>query len=519
MSPLEILPDVTPFRVLIALIVIYIVNFVLSNYRRFQHWKKQGVPELNPWTIHLRTLALLALKGNDISEYFLKQIRQHGTIFGSNEMSRNVLIVAEAESLKDILIRDFTHFMDRTQHVKTKFFSKALTQKEGQEWKQVRSIMSPTFTSGKMKAMFPLMNQCLDSMMKVVEKSNGGDIDVLLMFGNFTMDVIAKCAFAVDTNTHEDLNHPFVVNATNLLTFSMWKIIPFLLMPKWLMEKLDIHFLDDSALTYLRQLGEHLLSERRKIRRDVSSESSSRTYHDFMQLMLEASSDEEPVNGKKTLTDEEIVANAITIFVAGYHTTSVTMSYAAYRLAINPDIQDKARQEVRQAMSNNGGRLDYETLNSLDYLEAVINETLRFYTPATMTERTCSEDYILKVNTPHLERKEIEIPKGTGILVPIYAIHHMEEYYPEPREFQPERFLPENRDQLVQGTFLPFVTGPRNCIGMRFALLELKLGLATILANYNIKKCPKTKVPLEFGPSPLNVKPTDVFVQFEKISF
>jgi cytochrome P450 len=119
---------------------------------------------------------------------------------------RNSLMVADAEALKDILVRDFHHFMDRREFSKAPFVSKFLTRMQGQEWKQTRSIMSPTFTSGKMKAMFPLMNMSLETLVKVYEKSNGGDIDALNTFANFTMDVIAKVAFAVETNTHDGEN-------------------------------------------------------------------------------------------------------------------------------------------------------------------------------------------------------------------------------------------------------------------------------------------------------------------------
>lgn len=273
--------------------------------------------------------------------------------------------------------------------------------------------------------------------------------------------------------------------------------------------------MDDGAFQYMKKLGQHMIDQRRKV-----GKAELRAYTDFLQLMLEAGKDEnENVHGgKKSLTDEEIIANIILILLAGYHTTSATLAYSCYCLAQNEDVQNKARAEIREALENSkSAKLDYDTLNSLPYLEAVIYETLRLYPPVTQTERQCSEDYVLKVNTPHLGKREIPLPKGTGILIPIYAIHHMEEYYPNPRKFTPERFLPENKDSLVQCTFLSFVTGPRNCIGMRFALLEAKLALANILSKFHIKMSPKTKVPLEFGPSPILVTPKEVILRFEKI--
>ena len=183
---------------------------------------------------------------------------------------------------------------------------------------------------------------------------------------------------------------------------------------------------------------------------------------------------------------------------------------------INSHVQERVRGEIRDALANSkSGELDYDTLNNLPYLDAVINETLRMYPPIALHERQCSEDYIMKVNTPQLGNREIKIPKGTGMVVPIWAVHYMEEYYPEPTKFKPERFLPENKDQLVPYTFLAFVAGPRNCVGMRFALLELKLALASLISRYEIKQTPKTKI--EYGPHPMLLTPKEVVVQLVKI--
>ena len=401
-----------------------------------------------------------------------------GTIFGMSDISRNQLLVADAEALKDILVRDFHHFMDRQFFVKIPVMSKFLTQLHGQEWKNMRSIISPTFTSGKMKAMSPLMNKSLDNLMSVFERNVTREIDVLASFGNFTMDVIAKVAFAIETNTHEDPNHPFVVNAKKLFTFQAWKIFPLFFFPKWLLQKSGIHFMDNDAFSYLVKLAQHMIDERRR------TGFKAQQFPDFLQLMLQAGKDE---NDKSTggLTDEEIIANIILILFAGYHTTSATLSYATYSLAMNSHVQKKVREEIRDALTNSeSGELDYDILNNLPYLDAVISETLRMYPPVALHERQCSEDYVLKVNTPQVGNREIKIPKGTGVVVPIWAIHYMEEYYPEPKKFKPERFLPENKDQLVPYTFLAFVAGPRNCVGLRFALLELKLVLATLISQY-----------------------------------
>ena len=417
-------------------------------------------------------------------------------------------MVADAEALRDILVRDFHHFMDRQSFVKFPVFSKQLNLLHGQEWRNMRSIISPTFTSGKMKAMFPLMNKSLENLMTVFERSVTREIDVLSTFGNFTMDVIAKVAFALETNTHEDPNHPFVVNAKKLFMFPIWKIFLLFFFPKWFLEKSGIHFLDQDGFSYLIKLAQHMIDERRR------TGVKAQRFTDFLELMLQAGKEE---NDKSTdsLTDEEIIANIILILTAGYHTTSATLTFATYSLATNSHVQERVREEIYDALAySKSGELDYDTLNNLPYLDAVISETLRMYPPIAAHERQCSEDYVLKVNTPQLGNREIKIPKGTGVFVPIWAVHYMEEYYPEPKRFKPERFLPENKDQLVPYTFLAFVAGPRNCVGMRFAHLELKLALASLISRYEIKQTAKTKI--EYGPHPMVLTPKEVVVQLVK---
>lgn len=115
----------------------------------------------------------------------------------------------------------------------------------------------------------------------------------------------------------------------------------------------------------------------------------------------------------------------------------------------------------------------------------VINETLRMFSPAKRLDRVASNDY---------EYNGLKIDKGQIIMVPIYTLHHDPEIYPNPDVFDPERFNEENRKTRENVVFLPFGAGPRNCIGLRFALMEMKLFLSTILSKYRFVKCEITPV-------------------------
>ena len=180
-------------------------------------------------------------------------------------------------------------------------------------------------------------------------------------------------------------------------------------------------------------------------------------------------------------------------FIAGYETTATTLSFCSYELALHPEVQEKLFEEVESAVDSKG-EINYETLSKLPYLDAVLSETLRMYPPVIRLERRAMTDRYKLGDTG------LVLNKGQEIEIPVYAIHHSEEFYPNPDKFYPERFLPENRNQIKPYTYLPFGAGPRNCIGMRFALMEAKLGIAQIVRRFRFFRTEETAVPLQFRP-------------------
>jgi len=169
----------------------------------------------------------------------------------------------------------------------------------------------------------------------------------------------------------------------------------------------------------------------------------------------------------------------------GYETTSSTLTYLAHNLVNYPEVQDKIREEIN-AMLTRDGVLDYNTLAELPYMEAVIQESLRLYPPIShFVNRVAARDY---------EFKGRLIPKGTQVLIPIYQLHKDSEKWPEPEEFRPERFTKENKANVNWTFWQPFGGGPRNCIGMRFALLEIKLALAKLLIKFKLEAGPNTEI-------------------------
>lgn len=181
-------------------------------------------------------------------------------------------------------------------------------------------------------------------------------------------------------------------------------------------------------------------------------------------------------------------------------------------MAINPDIQERLAEEVKSATSDIEDETSeeyFETVQTkIPYLEAVMKETLRKYPSVTRLERRANKDGLVIGG--------VELKKDQMVQVSTYAVHMDPEYFPDPKRWNPERFMPENKDKLVPYTYLPFGTGPRNCVGMRFAYQEIKLCLARVITHFRFRRAPTTKEPVEFRKGAFLITPVTLDLAVEK---
>nr|KAF6440292.1 hypothetical protein HJG63_003600 [Rousettus aegyptiacus] len=199
------------------------------------------------------------------------------------------------------------------------------------------------------------------------------------------------------------------------------------------------------------------------------------------------SQNSEETDSHKAMSDLEIVAQSIIFIFAGYETTSSSLSFLMYILATHPDIQQKLQEEIDATFPNKAPPT-YDALTQMAYLDMVLNESLRLFPIAGRIERMCKKD---------VEVNGVFIPKGTVVMVPSFALHRDSAYWPEPEEFRPERFSKKNKGNINPYVYLPFGAGPRNCIGMRFAIISMKLAVIRVPQNFSFKSCKETQIPLE----------------------
>ena len=181
----------------------------------------------------------------------------------------------------------------------------------GDDWKRLRSIMSPTFTSGKMKKMYPMIKDCLNEFLDVLEPAakNRENINLKDMHGNYTMDVIATCAFATKTNAHKNINNPFIVNAKKVFEFKLSRLLPILLLPAPLLKMLGIYsaIAEDSNQFFLNIIR-HILRQRKE------NPKNSKHFNDFIQLMVDAEKDKDQFHDESDVNEAHHVNDGKTFY-------------------------------------------------------------------------------------------------------------------------------------------------------------------------------------------------------------
>ncbi|KYB28576.1 putative cytochrome P450 6a23-like Protein [Tribolium castaneum] len=414
------------------------------------------------------------------------------------------LVIRSPELLKKVLVKDFDKFINRkvaaNESVDPVFFHTLFSAKND-NWRNLRAKISPVFTSGKIKLMFPLMKECGTDLLNYFKKRSGGVIEARNVTKKYAVDIISSCAFGINSYCLKDDNSEIMQIATQLVDFKSFirsiSIFCFFFMPK-LVDIFRLTFADKKASEYLMNVFKTTINERRKktiVRNDLI---------DMLHNLKENSS-----SSDFTFDDVKMAAQALSFFSAGNDTTSITITFALYELALNTDIQNRLREEIRKRYEAHGD-FTYEAIQEMKYLEMVLCETLRKYPLTIFLNREAVSNYTL-------EESGLTIDKGTSIMIPVAGLHFDEEYFPNPEKFDPERFSDENKSKIVPYTYMPFGDGPRICIGMtfmslyksitnvdvlgqRFAMLVSKVALAYILKDFAVEKTDSTTVPMQLDP-------------------
>ncbi|NXM36934.1 CP3A9 protein, partial [Oxyruncus cristatus] len=455
----------------------------------FGLFKKLGIP--GPTPLPFFGTCLEYRKG--FLEFDSNCFKKYGKVWGIYDGRQPVLAVTDPQIIKSVLVKDcYSTFTNRRRADLAGVLTNAISLAEDEQWKRLRTVLSPTFTSGKLKEMFPIIKHYGEVLVKNIEKQLEKDnsLSVKDIFGSYSMDVVTSTSFGVNIDSMNNPKDPFVGEMKKLVKFDFFDpvfilsfVFPFVTP---LLAKMNLSFFPTDAVDFFMRSIAKIKKEREK--------EAHKGRVDFLQLMIEsqnsASHEKKEANPSyKALTDVEVLSQAFIFIFAGYEPTSNTLCYLAYELAMHPDVQQKLLEEIDTVLPNKAP-LTYDAIMKLEYLDMTVSETLRIYPLGGRIERTCKKD---------VEINGVTIPKGTVVTIPAYVLHRNAEYWPNPEEFRPERFSKENKESMDPYTYLPFGAGPRNCIGMRFALLTLKVAIVSLLQHFTLQTCKETQIPIKLS--------------------
>lgn len=494
------LPSLSSFHILVTtVVVLVVVKLITLGHFQLTFWKKKGVPYKKDLPILGSTWKMLLQKFN-FQEFaaLLYEMIPGAKYLGTMDFSTPMLVIRDPEILKDITVKQFDHFPNHIAFIDERtdpIFGKNIFSLRDERWREMRNTLSPSFTASKMRYMFELVSECsrtfVDYFVKNPEAAK--EIELKDAFTRYTNDVIASVAFGITVNSVKDRDNIFFrkgAEATNFAgTLNMIKFTLLRACPT-LMRILGIGFLKPSTARFFNDT----VKDNVKMR-----DEQGLVRPDMIHLLMQARDKE-----TSKLDIQDIIAQAFIFFLAGFDTSSTLMCFMAYELALNPDVQERLKKEVDEAFALGNGEITYQDLAKMDYMDMVINETLRKYPPAVFIDRVCTKNLTVPPALPG--GKELTIEAGMAIWIPVYGFHHDPKYYPNPEKFDPERFNAENKETIDPYTFFPFGLGPRKCIGERFALMETKILIAQILRKFVIKRTKKTLDPVEFDTGSFNLK-------------
>ncbi|KAF8930172.1 hypothetical protein BGZ58_008423 [Dissophora ornata] len=404
----------------------------------------------------------------------------------------NIVSIADKDAIREILVT--ADYPKSEIHEGLELYSQhSLFSSRNKDFhKNRRRLVAPAFGLQYLRSLELIMDDCIHVLIKKVDEiladplsvKKGakvlppGHINVCSFMNRLSLDIIGETAFGETFQMVKDDSHPIPKQMAKSLKRSMQQTFnPWM---RWFIP-LDYSFIDFSR-------------ERVQVRKDAG-EAGRRG--DLLQFLIDAQANErangdaetgddyaDMISGK--LTDKAVQTEALVFLIAGSETSSTAMTNTLMYLVANPRTLKRLREELDQATASNpsGAVPTYDQVRNLPYLTACINESMRLRpVAATGLPREVTEDTIMAGH---------RIPKGTIVLAQIPQLHWNEEYFPRPNSYIPERWLPdESRFPPVQDyTFYPFSAGTRNCVGKNFAMMEMRLILATLVTMYDMERVP-----------------------------
>nr|CAD2189497.1 unnamed protein product [Meloidogyne enterolobii] len=505
--------------ILIILLLITISSIFLfwTAKRKSNYWKNRGIPGPEPLPIK-GNIDLIFGNKNPFSLQLFNWSKKYGRIYGIKHGWNNVLVVSEPKMVKELLVEKFEYFHGRflcpiVGDVDTNKFIHLFFAK-GKRWKRLRSIANPAFSISNLKRIMPIIEDSIKiniNLLKEAEAS-GKCVDLHEYFVELAFDIIARIALGQRESKQfkseycQIAQDTFVYVSNNIFDYISF-IFP------WIGENILEPFvratgkirgdpnmiLIDKLTKAVKQRKEERMKKNEREEEENEENLNNKKRVDFIDLFLESEAEKNEIEFKtsngtynkkekfeRCNTLEEMVLNCLLFLAAGFDTTANTLSLIAHDLVFNPQVQKRLFEEIEEICGlEEGEMIDYEQLSKLKYMDAVLKETLRLCPIANdVVNRKCEETTTLG---------DITIEKGTYVSADLFSLHRDKKVWGEDaEEFKPERWLLNDNINTSTEYYYPFGGGPRICIGMRLAMMDIKMVLVHLLRSFELERCSET---------------------------
>ncbi|GJQ82470.1 hypothetical protein Trydic_g14461 [Trypoxylus dichotomus] len=414
----------------------------------------------------------------EILNDLIKMASDHGGFLKFHFFQVYTILVTDAEKMEKILgttriLRkslEYSHF--------ERWLGTGLLTSEPEKWRKSRKMLTPTFHFQILEQFVDIYNSASCILVeKLLKKANGNKFDVYPDVTLCTLDVICETAMGTSVNAQRHSNSVYVKSVQIMNEIIRTRLFSPLKRFDFVYYLSSEYRTEKKALATIHGYTTSVIDKRKKelelnanLIADCDNGSGKKRLA-FLDLLLQCELDGKP------LTNEEIREEVDTFMFEGHDTTASAIAFSLYCLAENSYVQNQAVEELQEIFTSKDEHITYGHLQQMKYLEKVIKEALRLYPSVPMFGRQLEED---------AEFDGEIIPKGVTLTVFPFGMHRNSKLYPDPEKFDPERFTQENQNKRNPFAYVPFSAGPRNCIGQRFAMLEMKTTLSNIIRHFEI---------------------------------
>ncbi len=398
---------------------------------------------------------------------FLQRMAREGDVCGMRFGPFPVILFNRPEHVHSILVEHAYDF-DKGIGVHNTFrpaIGDGIFSSEGEFHRRQRKIMAPSFHPRHIASYAEIIGHYGEQILQTW--ADGSIININQQMTSLTMSVIGKALFDADVFSEADELGAAMSVTLEYISHNLSTLLP----PPYSWPTPG-HRRVHKAAAVLRNRIQRFIDERR---------ASPMERNDFLSILLEARDDE-----GNPMSDEQVMAECLTLFGAGHETTATALTWAWYLLCQHPDIYEKVQQEVDSVLQ--GRTPTYADLARLPYCLQVFKESMRLYPPAYGFSRRALKD---------VEIDGYLVPTNWIVLLAPYTMHRREEFFPQPETFDPERFTPEREKLLPRYAYMPFGAGPRICIGMHLAMMEGHLLLAILAQRASFTLLPGQSIKID----------------------